>query len=275
MSDWHSFSVDVACEVGVNAAILLGNIKHWCQKNAANGKHYHEGLYWTYNTVKAMSELYPYLGKKAIDNALRKLEEGGYIRIANYNKNAYDRTRWYAITDKGLALFGETHFPKGEMEKTERGNGNSRSGKPIPDIDQMSTSSLPDIPPEADEPPVGEIMEYFNAKTGKHFSPKARNTVKEVTGRWNDYPDKTRDERLAMFRKVIDNMCTRWIGTTQEQWLVPSTIFRASHFDDYLNATPTPPKQSEQVSSQQEIDLSDFAESRKRWEEYIPEEVRR
>ena len=42
MSDMHSFNVDVAKEVGVNAAILLQSIKWWCLKNKANDKHCQE-----------------------------------------------------------------------------------------------------------------------------------------------------------------------------------------------------------------------------------------
>lgn len=149
MSDMHSFSVDVAKEVGVNAAILLQGIKWWCLKNRANGKHYHDGLYWTYNSVKAWQELYPYLGKKAIDNALKKLEGLGYIAVGNHNKSAYDKTKWYAITQSGLALFdeavvaqkGEMDFPKGEMEELQKGNGEDQKGKPIPVANHLHSSS--------------------------------------------------------------------------------------------------------------------------------------
>jgi DNA-binding PadR family transcriptional regulator len=149
MSDMHSFSVDVAKEVGVNAAILLQSIKWWCLKNRANEKHYHDGLYWTYNSVKAWQKLYPYLGKKAIDNALKKLERLGYIAVGNYNKSAYDKTKWYAITQSGLALFdetvvtqkGEMDFPKGEMEEPQKGNGEDQKGKPIPVTNQLHSNS--------------------------------------------------------------------------------------------------------------------------------------
>lgn len=137
MSDTHSFDVDVAKEVGVNAAILLQSIKWWCEKNKANGKHYHEGLYWTYNSAKAWQELYPYLGKGAINTALKKLEERGYIRTGNYNKSAYDRTKWYAITDDGLSLFGNSICQNREMEELESGNGFTENEEPIPVASQL------------------------------------------------------------------------------------------------------------------------------------------
>lgn len=137
MSDMHSFSVDVAKEVGVNAAILLQSIKWWCDKNRANGKHLHNGLWWTYNSVKAWEELYPYLGKSAINSALSKLEERGYIAVGNYNKSAYDRTKWYAITEDGMSLFGESICRNREMEDSEIVNPTLDFGEPIPVAEQL------------------------------------------------------------------------------------------------------------------------------------------
>ena len=141
MSDMHSFNVDVAKEVGVNAAILLQSIKWWCLKNKANDKHCHDGLYWTYNSVKAWQELYPYLGKSAIDSALKKLEERGFIKVGNYNKSAYDRTKWYAITDDGLRLFDDSISENQEMEEQESGNGFSENQEPIPVTSQFPTTN--------------------------------------------------------------------------------------------------------------------------------------
>ena len=49
----HCFDPDMAKEHGVNAAILFQNIKHWVEKNEANGRHFYEGQYWTYNSNNA------------------------------------------------------------------------------------------------------------------------------------------------------------------------------------------------------------------------------
>lgn len=141
MANMHSFDVEVAQEVGVNAAILLQSIKWWCLKNKANDRHYHDGLYWTYNSTKALAELYPYLGKGAIGTALRKLEDGGYIRTGNFNKSAYDRTKWYAITAKGFALFGESIYQIQEMDLPESANPNGETSQPIPVTNQLQTKS--------------------------------------------------------------------------------------------------------------------------------------
>lgn len=237
MSDMHSFSVDVAKEVGVNAAILLQSIKFWCAKNKANGKNEHEGLYWTYNSVKAWQELYPYLGKSAIDSALKKLEERGYIRIGNFNKIAYDRTKWYAITEKGLLLF-ENPFLKNGNGNAENGNGSSENQEAIPDASQLLTDSSTDAAASS-KPPVKEIIAHLNAVTGKRYSPRTKDTIDHISARWAEYPDMSYEDRLAMFISAIDNMVECWTGTRWEPYLKPSTLFRPTKFDEYVNMEPS------------------------------------
>lgn len=130
----HNFDINIAEKYGINAAIILQNMYYWIEKNRANEKHFHDGYYWTYNSLKAFEELFPYMSTKQIRGALEKLEEEGIIVCGNYNNSTYDRTKWYAITDAGYELFqeGKCIIPKGQMESSEKANGMSQKGKPIP-----------------------------------------------------------------------------------------------------------------------------------------------
>lgn len=118
----HSFDPEVAAKVGLNAAVIYQNIVWWAEKNAANGKHFHDGLWWTYNSVSAFGELFPYLTGKQIRTALAKLEEDGLLVSGCFNKSAYDRTKWYAPT----CLSAESDLPK-------KANEVAQKGEPIPD----------------------------------------------------------------------------------------------------------------------------------------------
>lgn len=129
---YHLFDVNVACQVGVVAAILFQNIAYWCQHSQANGTNYHDGMFWTYNTVKAFKAIFPYLSSKQIDTSIKKLVDAGLIVKGNYNKSSYDRTTWYAITENGKSI-----FQKGKMEIPETENGFPENGKPIPDINTV------------------------------------------------------------------------------------------------------------------------------------------
>ena len=125
----HVFDTDVAKKYGVNAAIILQNIGYWIKQNEANETNFFDGRYWTFNSKRAYGELFPYMSKRQIETAFQKLIEDGVIVTGNYNKLAYDRTLWYALTQKGKSIL---HF--GEMEKPNSANGIPHNGEPIPDI---------------------------------------------------------------------------------------------------------------------------------------------
>lgn len=137
----HMFDPQIAKEYGVNAAIIFQNLAYWIEHNRANETNFHDGRYWTYNSVRAFAALFPYLTDKQIRGALKKLEDGGMILVGNYNKSAYDRTRWYALAEKGLSI-----YTKGQMNFADRENENAPEGEPIPDINtEVTTTSKPDI----------------------------------------------------------------------------------------------------------------------------------
>lgn len=106
----HCFDKDIARKYGTNSAILLENIRYWIEYNKANRQNFHDGYYWTYNSVKSYSELFPYMSSRQISTSLAKLVKDGIIITGNYNDIPYDRTTWYAITEKGYNLIenGET-----------------------------------------------------------------------------------------------------------------------------------------------------------------------
>lgn len=124
----HHFDVEIAVKYGVTEAILLNHFEYWIELNRANEKNFYDGRYWTFNSMKAFSEIFPYLTEKKVRNALKHLQEEGLILTGNFNKSAYDRTLWYAFSD-----FAESILPKGQMDESKKANGNYRKGEPIPD----------------------------------------------------------------------------------------------------------------------------------------------
>lgn len=117
----HSFDPEIAKQVGINAAVIYQNILWWAERNAANNKHNYEGLWWTYNSIAAFVELFPYLTSKQIRTALDRLEEQKLIVSGSFNKSAYDRTKWYAPT-----------CPVGKFDLPSGANEIAPQGEPIP-----------------------------------------------------------------------------------------------------------------------------------------------
>lgn len=115
----HFYDVEVAQIVGINAAILLENISHWCEHNAANNTNLHDGHYWTYNSIKAFGTLFPEMTANAIRTSIKKLKDAGLIITGNWNKSSYDRTQWYALTEKAETLLDvNAHSDEPENEAT-------------------------------------------------------------------------------------------------------------------------------------------------------------
>ena len=155
----HHFNVEVAKECGVNASILFTNIYFWVEHNRANGANFHDGAYWTFNSMKAFSELFPYLSQKQINTALKKLEDEKLIATGNYNKLPFDRTKWYSVTKKGYSVMQKGEIPidqKVDMHLPEKSNeilppGQmtfSPEGEPIPDINTDEKTNMINIKKE-------------------------------------------------------------------------------------------------------------------------------
>ena len=168
----HSFDIDIAKEYGIPCAVILKHLWYWIEKNRANRKNERDGQYWTYNSVSAFCELFPYLSKNTIIRALKKLSDEGIIKEAVFNDVAFDRTKWYAITDKGysiinggLAQNAQCHLPK--MSKSDL----PKLGEPIPNkyqintqINNISNSKELDCPSGSEERSVqAEVKEVISA----------------------------------------------------------------------------------------------------------------
>jgi uncharacterized phage protein (TIGR02220 family) len=123
----HSFDVEEAKKYGVECAIILNNIRFWIDKNKANKKHFYDGLYWTYNSAKAFSELFPYFSEHQVRRFLNKLEQLGVIVCSNYNVSGYDKTKWYSVPVN-------THFANLQDGLTDLPNGIDEIVRPIPYI---------------------------------------------------------------------------------------------------------------------------------------------
>ena len=149
----HSFDIDIAKEYGILEAILLNNLHFWIEKNRANDTNFYDGAYWTYNSARAFGVLFPYVTPRQINYALKHLQEEGVIKTGNYNQSAYDRTLWYAFTEKGISIIQNC-----KMESTDFANGKVENVQPIPDI---NTNKKPNKKPNVFVPPTLEEIEAY------------------------------------------------------------------------------------------------------------------
>ena len=111
------FDGAVAEMYGVDGAVFISRLQFWIEKNAANDRHYHEGRYWTYNSLRAMEKLFPFWSRRQIERIVKNLKDKGVLLTANYARDSHDRTLFYALDESKLPIspFGGDLSPNGEM----------------------------------------------------------------------------------------------------------------------------------------------------------------
>ena len=131
----YAFDEDVAKVVGVEAAVVLDKFAWWVRQNEANRKNFHEGRYWTYNSTKAMEDMFPFFNMWKIGRLLKKLIDDGYLLTGKFNKLPFDRTLWYTLSDKGEQLIKYANNDLAESQNPILQNHKTSSCKnaqPIP-----------------------------------------------------------------------------------------------------------------------------------------------
>lgn len=196
----HHFYTEHAVKYGVEEAILLYDIIYWIAHNAANGKHFHDGRYWTYNSAAGFGNLHPYWRDEKngrtdkIQRLLNSLIKQGAIVRGNYNVTAYDRTSWYALSDElaeSILQFSEIHYAKTR-------NGICENGEPIPNNKPNNkTNNKPatsEAVADAPQQPKKERFSYRDALIADGVQPvnadrllanRKSNNLKNTEGAYN------------------------------------------------------------------------------------------
>jgi uncharacterized phage protein (TIGR02220 family) len=231
----HHFEVEEAKKYGIECAIILYNIKFWIEKNKANRVHFHKERYWTYNSAKAFSELFPYLSRTQIARHLRRLEELGVIISDKFNTAGYDKTKWYSLAD--------TDCTKMNKDCTKMDKGVFKNEQPIPDIkpnintDNIN-SGLSDTHCDSN---IGKLKDQlidfdallvlFNNITGKKFRVINKKARKQFLDILNEGYTKIE------IKEAIVNCFSSDYHKDNPQYLTPEFISRMEKFEKYVFAT--------------------------------------
>jgi uncharacterized phage protein (TIGR02220 family) len=219
----YSFDIDIATEYGIDNAIFINNLAYWVKLNKANNTNLHDGKYWTYNSVKALCELFPFWSVGQIKRVIKNCIDLGAIETNNFNKIKYDRTTWYTLSDKLSAICSNK-----QMENLKSAKGKSETSQPIPNIN-TDINTDKESTKEEDKSTHTEIIKYLNLKTKKNYKTNSRDNIKHINARLNN------GFVLKDFKQVIDIKTDEWIGDAKMfGFLRPSTLF-GTKFEEYLN----------------------------------------
>lgn len=188
----HSFDTMIAEKYGLEESILIDNLLFWITKNKANSKHFYNGKYWTYNSTKAFSELFPYWNEKKISRIIASLVEQNVIEKGCFNQNAYDRTSWFSFTEKWIIdnpNMSDSISQICQMEKTKTGNGKDENGK----------STITDNKPndKQEEKPIMTFDEFWDlypnkigkAKCEPKFNKLSKTDLQKIKDTIKDFID--------------------------------------------------------------------------------------
>ena len=232
----------LAKEIGLNEAIMLQQMHYWLLKSANE----FTGVKWFYKTLEEWQTEFPFWSTMTIRRTLGSLEKQKIIKIGNFNKKKFDKTKWYTIdyqrvnrrcvqneqtmcsdcTD-GCVQFEQTYTRDYQESTTE--NNNVPEEKPLKVVWTEETR---------------HIIDYLNKRAGKKYSVKTKKTAQLI--------HKLLDNGFTVedFERVIDIKCKQWLNNEKmNQYLRPRTLF-SEKFEDYLNEAPA---RVQQASSGQSV----------------------
>ena len=103
----HAFNTDLAEKYGIEKALIIDYFAYWVVENMRNERNFHEGRYWVFNSASALSEKFHYISRRTMNQKLQELETDGILISGNFNKNKFDRTKWYSFKDEYAWLLDE------------------------------------------------------------------------------------------------------------------------------------------------------------------------
>jgi hypothetical protein len=83
----------LAKEIGLYEAIILQQIHYWILQE----RQFKDKRFWYYSSIRNWQIQFPFLSKRTLQRAFKKLKDQGLIITGRYNKMKADKTLWYSI----------------------------------------------------------------------------------------------------------------------------------------------------------------------------------
>lgn len=232
----------LAKEIGLNEAIMLQQMHYWLLKSANE----FAGVKWFYKTLEEWQTEFPFWSAMTIRRTLGSLEKQKIIKIGNFNKKKFDKTKWFTIDYQRV---NRRCVQNEQTMCSNRTDGCVQNGQTYTIDYQESTTENNNVPEEKPSKVVWteetrHIIDYLNKRAGKKYSVKTKKTAQLI--------HKLLDNGFTVedFERVIDIKCKQWLNNEKmNQYLRPRTLF-SEKFEDYLNEAPA---RVQQASSGQSV----------------------
>lgn len=129
----YSFNVQIAkITHSTDEAVFVHRVYYLVLNNEANKRNFHEGKYWTYDSVAALAKVFSFWTSRQIERIIRNCIKFGLIETGNFSDNPCDRRTWYTVSQTVKSIYAN-----GEMDSTEWGNENTQTVETIPPNGEM------------------------------------------------------------------------------------------------------------------------------------------
>ena len=233
----------LAAELGTaDEAIVLQQLHYWLQRS----NNVRDGHKWVYNSMNDWLKQFPWIkSRKRLTRYFDDLESRGLVVTGNYNKAAFDKTKWYRIDYDALSVLEKRLGQNDPTSESNRPNGEGQN-------DPTNTNRLPETTSEnnnkhsashSNAPSVSQLEEEFEEVWSKYPNKKGKKQAFNHYKTWRKASVKHTNEYLLERLKKYLTYCQ------QNNWYHPmngSTWFNG-RFDDELEVdNPKPANKYEQ-----------------------------
>ena len=167
------------------------------------------------------------------------------------NNNKYNNKDKYKDNNNNNICYADINKLSGRAPVAVNGDGASDTGSKSKQAKPKASSH---------EQEIEDIVLYLNEKADKHFLVRNGSTQKLIRARLEE------GRSVGDFKTIIDNKVKQWLGTENDKYLRPETLFAAKHFDSYLNENPAvivpvgnaPPQGSRPLIEDEDAFLAQF-----------------
>ncbi len=93
-----NYSNTIAMKHGINSALIAGYISDCVTDRYENSQP------WARVTQKSLMGVFPFMGEKAVRNALKRLRKANIITAKQFNKGHFDHGNFYTFTEYGCKI---------------------------------------------------------------------------------------------------------------------------------------------------------------------------
>lgn len=214
----------------LDEAVILQQIHYWIEKR----QNYREGRYWVYNSMENWMQQFPWIkSRTTLTRYFNNLEKKGLLITGNYNKDGFDKTKWYTIDYSTLSDFEQRLYRTCTTSDQNLVNGMNRTCTTntidYTEITSESTTNKQANAVSAD----ADLSESFNKLWNLYPKKQGKKDAFRHYKAWRKKSkDNTDDYLLRKLNEYKDYLAAN-------QWLHPmngSTWFNGRFDDDYSTA---------------------------------------